>query len=256
MTKKSKPAAEPEKPATLREYFDSFIVTVILALFGVTFVLQAFKIPSSSMEDTLLIGDHLVVNKFVHGYNRGGWVARLLPYSETHRGQVVVFKFPANPSQHYVKRVIGLPGDRLKIVNRQLYINGQPLDEPYKIHKQPIPDSFRDNFPPEAGSFALQMQADWADEILGYQRGDELLVPPGNYFVMGDNRDASADSRYWGFVDRGNIVGRPVLVYWSFNSTADDFRQAGVESRLGRLFYVFTHFFSETRWDRTFRIVR
>ena len=257
MTKKAKPVEESKQPTTTyREYFDSLIVTVILALFGVTFILQAFKIPSSSMEDTLLIGDHLLVNKFVHGYNRGNWIARVLPYDSIRRGQIVVFKFPNNPSQHYVKRVIGLPGDRLRILNRQVYINGAPLAEPYKIHKQPFPDPFRDNFPPEDGAFTLQMQADWAEEILKYQRGNELIIPAGKYFVMGDNRDASADSRYWGFVDRGNIVGRPVLIYWSWNGSAADYRPSGLGSRLGQISYVFTHLFSDTRWDRTFRLVR
>lgn len=256
MTKPEKPEKEAQEPASFREYFDSFIVTVILALFGVTFILQAFKIPSSSMEDTLLIGDHLLVNKFIYGVQHGGWIARVLPYDTMRRGEIVVFKFPSNPSQHYVKRLIGLPGDRLRIANRQVYVNGQPLAEPYKVHKQPYPDPFRDNFPPEDGTFTLQMQADWADEILQYQRGNELLIPEGKYFVMGDNRDASADSRYWGFVDRGNIVGRPVLVYWSWNSTSADYRAAGVGSRLAQLLRLVTHFFSDTRWDRTFRLVR
>ena len=138
---------ETKKSSTLREYVDSLLVTVILALFGTTFVLQAFKIPSSSMEDTLLVGDHLLVNKFVFADEPGtGW--GLLPYREVKHGDIIVFKYPFPPYQHFVKRVIGLPGDRLKIVNRQVHINGTPLDELYKIHRRPLlAGHFQDNFP-------------------------------------------------------------------------------------------------------------
>ena len=244
------------KGSTPREYFDSLLVTVVLALFGTTFVLQAFKIPSSSMEDTLLIGDHLLVNKFAYG-GEPGQVGGLLPYRPIHRGDIVVFKYPDPPHQHFVKRVIGLPGDRLKISSRQIIVNGQPLDEPYKVHRNHFahPD-FRDNFPPSDSFLVHEMSSEWAAQVQQLRASNELLIPPGKYFVMGDNRDRSSDSRYWGFVDRKNVVGRPLLIYWSFGSNPDRFRRGGLVQHLVALWDAVVHFFSRTRWGRLLRVVR
>src|ERR1700680_4022832 len=138
---------EEARPATLREYIESLLVTVILALFGTTFVVQAFKIPSQSMEPTLLVGDHLLVNKFLFE-GRGAWYERLLPYRPIRHGDIIVFKFPFDDHPHYVKRVIGLPGDHIRIVDQQVYVNGQRLAEPYVVHDPSGRDSFGDNFPP------------------------------------------------------------------------------------------------------------
>jgi signal peptidase I len=242
--------------STLREYVDSLLVTVILALFGTTFLLQAFKIPSSSMEETLLVGDHLLVNKFVFA-DVPGAASKLLPYRDVRRGDIVVFKYPFPPYQHFVKRVVGMPGDRLRIVERQVYINGEPLPEPYKMHQRPpYPGSFQDNFPPEQRYLAYALESEWADELAQWARGDELLVPPDKYFVMGDNRDNSQDSRFWGFVDGKNIIGRPLIIYWSFEGS----RQHSSLSREPRApataWDNFTHFFSRTRWGRLLRLVR
>ncbi|MGO9641322.1 MAG: signal peptidase I, partial [Candidatus Acidiferrales bacterium] len=191
------------KRTTLREYVESLLVTVILALFGTTFVVQAFKIPSPSMEPTLLVGDHLLVNKFIFG-GRGHWYDRFLPYREIRRGDVIVFPWPYEGHPYYVKRVIGLPGDRLKLLDQKVYINGIPLNEPYAVHDPAaLYDILKTDFPPVNPDFPQGgMQPEWAASILSYVHNGELVIPPGKYFAMGDNRDDSSDSRYWGFVDR------------------------------------------------------
>src|ERR1700752_646283 len=154
---------------TMAEYMESLLVTVILALFGTTFIVQAFKIPSASMEGTLLIGDHLLVNKFIFG-GTGAWYEKILPYRQLERGDIIVFKFPYQDHQHFVKRVIGFPGDRLKLVDQQVYINGNPLNEPYVVHNPSAPpDPLNYDFPPTGiQMFASQMQTEWAHEIKKY----------------------------------------------------------------------------------------
>jgi signal peptidase I len=203
-------------PATVREYIESLLVTVILALFGTTFVVQAFKIPSQSMEPTLLVGDHLLVNKFIFG-GRDRWYDHILPYREIRRGDIIVFKFPFQDHPHYVKRVIGIPGDRVKIVDQQVYVNGKRMNEPYIVRDPAAPyDAFGDNYPPHSPAYLqANMQPEWADEIFQYIHNGEIVVPPEKYFAMGDNRDHSWDSRFWGFVDRDAVMGRPVVIYWS-----------------------------------------
>src|ERR1700680_874417 len=205
---------EEARPATLREYIESLLFTVILALFGTTFVVQAFKIPSQSMEPTLLVGDHLLVNKFIFG-GRGHWYDAVLPYRPIRRGDVIVFKFPFQDHPHYVKRVIGLPGDRVKIVDQQVYVNGQKLTEPYAYHDPAAAyDPFLYNFPPANHDELLSnLQPEWATQIFSYTHDGDILVPADNYFAMGDNRDHSWDSRYWGFVNREAIMGRPGVIY-------------------------------------------
>jgi signal peptidase I len=249
-------AAERPDEGTLREYVDSLLVTVVLALFVTTFLLQAFTIPSSSMEKTLLVGDYLLVNKFAFAGEKGAGFG-LLPYREVRRGDIIVFKYPFGNYPHFVKRVIGLPGDRLKIANRQVFINEQPLAETYKMHtKLSAPGSFQDNFPPSDLAFAFGMEAPWKDQVERLRRGGELVVPPGKYFVMGDNRDNSQDSRYWGFVDRENIIGRPLLIYWSFDASRRADGVAEPQSPLAAVWDNFLHFFSRARWNRLLRLVR
>ena len=263
MSPDAKPKAQPEtdqkteqKVSTVREYVDSLLVTVILALFGTTFLLQAFKIPSSSMEETLLVGDHLLVNKFAFA-DVSEDPTRLLPYRDVRRGDIIVFKYPFPPYQHFVKRVVGMPGDRLKIAERQVFINGQPLPESYKIHQRPShPGSFQDNFPPDRRYFAYALESEWADDLSRWARGDELLVPPGKYFVMGDNRDNSQDSRFWGFVDRKNIIGRPLIIYWSFDGARQRSNFSHEPGAPAADWENFTHFFSRTRWSRLLHLVR
>ena len=237
--------------STLREYFESIVVTVILALYGTTFAIQAFKIPSSSMEDTLLIGDHLMVDKLAYA-PPDRWLGPLLPYQQVQRRDIVVFKFPGNPSTHYVKRVAGVPGDRLRMVNQQLYINGHLADEGYKVHKTGSVDQYRDNFP---NSMPRSVYA-WAEEFRQYVQDGWLVVPPGQYFVMGDNRDFSSDSRYWGFVPRRNILGKPVLIYWSLESSSADYRHRSLWERGVGILKTIVLFPFKTRWGRMFLLIR
>lgn len=237
------------RPATVREYIESLLVTVILALFGTTFVVQAFKIPSQSMEPTLLVGDHLLVNKFIFG-GAGKWYDRFLPYREVRRGDIIVFKFPFQDHPHYVKRVIGIPGDRIKIVDQQVYVNGKRISEPYIVRDPSAPyDPFGDNFPPHSPEYLqANMQPEWADEIFQYIQNGELVVPPEKYFAMGDNRDHSWDSRFWGFVDRDAIMGRPVVIYWSVRGEEDTDRN--VNSWFLSIVDNLLHLPSRTRWSR------
>ena len=194
------PGAAPYRKSTVREYFESICVAVILALFVRTFVVQAFKIPTGSMENNLLIGDHLLVNKFVFAPTLTGVEAGLLPIDPIRRGDVIVFKYPEEPERDFIKRVIGLPGETLEVRNKKVYIDGQPLDEPY-VHFI---------FPPDengtGGDFADPSRPDYGP----------VTVPADSYFMMGDNRDNSQDSRYWGFMPRSYVKGKALFVYFSF----------------------------------------
>src|SRR6202047_1108330 len=173
------------RKSTLAEYFESLLVTVLLALFGTTFIVQAFKIPSQSMEPTLLVGDHLLVNKFIFE-GRGAWYEKLLPYRPIRRGDIIVFKFPFDDHPHYVKRVIGLPGDRIRIVNQQVYVNGERLNEPYVVHDPNYEDPFGDNFPPTNRYFLrAAVRPEWASQILNHVEHSELVIPENEYFAMG-----------------------------------------------------------------------
>jgi signal peptidase I len=243
---------------TFSEYLESLLVTVILALFGTSFVVQAFKIPSQSMERTLLVGDHLLVNKFIFG-GRGAWYDKILPYRELQRGDIIVFKYPFQDHQHFVKRVIGLPGDHLKMVDQQVYVNGRPLDEPYAVHDPTsgYGDPLNYNFPPVGSQMYLSsLVQEWAHDIRKHIQGDELVVPPGKYFAMGDNRDHSSDSRYWGFVDRDAIMGRPFLIYWSIDATSADYGNTTFGERILSIFDTLIHLPARTRWNRMLHTVR
>ena len=241
---------------TISEYLESLLVTVILALFGTSFVVQAFKIPSPSMEKTLLVGDHLLVNKFVFG-GTGSWYEKFLPYRKLKRGDIIVFKFPYADHQHFVKRVIGLPGDHLKLVDQQVYINGKPLNEPYVVHDSEADyDPFNYAFPPVGNQlYSSHAEPEWAHNLRKYVQGDELVVPPDRYFAMGDNREKSLDSRYWGFVDRSAIMGRPFLIYWSVNATSADYGLNTFAQRLRSVFDTLAHLPARTRWSRMLHTV-
>jgi signal peptidase I len=232
---------------------ESLLVTVVIAIFVICFVVQAFQIPSESMENTLLIGDYLLVNKLQYG---SGFGDRLLPYRPVKRGEIIVFHYPIHPEQHFVKRVVGIPGDRLRLVNRRVYIDGQPIVENYVRYSSLIHDVFRDDFPrPEYPGPGVDSK--WWLQMRKLVEDGQLIVPQDCYFVMGDNRDESLDSRYWGFVPRENIVGSPLLIYWSMRETAlDDADDSARDGKLSHLAYVMTHFVHITRWDRTLRMVR
>jgi signal peptidase I len=237
------------------EYAESLLVTILLALFGTTFIVQAFKIPSQSMEPTLLVGDHLLVNKFIFE-GRGAWYEKFLPYRPIHRGDIIVFKFPFDDHPHYVKRAIGLPGDRIRIINQQVYVNGQRINEPYVVHDPTYEDPFGDNFPPIDRYFLeVGLRPEWAAQILSHVKNGELVVPPDKYFAMGDNRDRSWDSRYWGFVDRDAIMGRPMLIYWSVQATPEDYKSRGAYGIVQGIAETLRHLRTRTRWHRMLREV-
>lgn len=245
------------RETTLSEYLESLLITVILALFGTSFVVQAFKIPSPSMERTLMVGDHLLVNKFIFG-GRGAWYEKFLPYRPLQRGDIIVFKYPYADHQHFVKRVIGLPGDHVKIVDQQVYINDKPLQEPYVVHDPSAPyDPLNYAFPPIGNQFLYTspVQPEWAKEFPKYVQGDALVVPPHKYFAMGDNRDRSLDSRYWGFVDRDAIMGRPFLIYWSVDANSSDYGQSTFFQRLHGILDTLAHLPARTRWNRMLHLV-
>jgi signal peptidase I len=191
------------RKSTPREYFESICVAVILALFVRTFVVQAFKIPTGSMENNLLIGDHLLVNKFVFAPTLTAAERTLLPIDPIRRGDIIVFKYPEDPERDFIKRTIGLPGETVELKNKKVYINGQPLDEPY-VHFLFPP---AERAPDEGQSFDFDVRSTYGP----------VTVPEGHYFMMGDNRDNSQDSRYWGFVKREKIRGKAFMIYWSWN---------------------------------------
>jgi signal peptidase I len=231
-------------------------VTILLLLFGTTTLVQAFVIPTASMEDTLLIGDHLLVDKLA--YAPAGAVSKyLLPYEDVKHGDIIVFRYPVNISDTFVKRVIGVPGDHIKIVNQQLYRNGVLLSEPYIYHKSGVIDPYKDNFPSEPGSMYLDLAREprLRDMLQNHVVNGEVLVPADSYFAMGDNRDNSLDSRFWGFVPRENIIGKPLLIYWSYEATTDQLTGNSVDSLMGHFKDLLLHFFSRTRWSRTFRLI-
>ena len=232
-----------------RRTISEWTVTVVLYLFVSTCVVQGYVIPTGSMEDTLLVGDHLLVDKLSYA-PEDPWLGALLPYQEVERGDVIVFHYPLDISEMYVKRVIAIPGDRLRIEDKQVILNGMALAEPYKVHKTSYIDSYRDNFPSEP-NMALHRRA--LDMLEEHVRAGELVVPPGSYFAMGDNRDLSSDSRYWGFVPRGYIIGKPLLVYWSYDAPSEQLMEP---LSLKHAADVALHFFKRTRWERSLTWVK
>jgi signal peptidase I len=194
------PAEKTRSKSMLRESAEAIIIAIILALFIRAFVVQAFKIPSGSMETTLLIGDHILVNKFIYGIKIPFLNKELIHLSDPKRGDIVVFQYPVDPSKDFIKRVIGLPGDTVEIKDKKVYVNNQLMNEPYVAHTDskilPAGVNQRDNKPP-------------------------FVVPPHSLFVMGDNRDNSHDSRFWGFVDMNDLRGEAFIIYWSWNQDGE-----------------------------------
>jgi signal peptidase I len=248
----SEPAESPRRPRRMSGWItvQSLLGAVVVAMFIMTFLEQPFQIPSQSMENTLLTGDYVLVDK-VHFASGGLW-GSLLPYGEVHRGDVVVFRPPPHPDQYYVKRVIGLPGDHVRLINKQVFVNGEPVAESYTQHIQDE-DHYRDDFPQMEA--AADQDPRWGLQMRTVVRDGELIVPRDSYFVLGDNRERSLDSRYWGFVPRENIIGRPLLIYWSVDR--DAVVMAGVAddklSKLADMVYYVAHL---PRWRRAMRVVQ
>ncbi|HLJ88679.1 MAG TPA: signal peptidase I [Candidatus Angelobacter sp.] len=225
----------------------SVLSTVVIALFVITFVVQAFQIPSESMEKTLLVGDYLLVDK-IH-FAQSSLAPRFLPVGNIQRGDIVVFRYPVDPSQHFVKRVIGLPGDHLRLINKAVYIDGNPLKENYALYSEEK-DTYRDDFPSARHDFSENTDIHWRSQLERYLSHGELIVPPNEYFVMGDNRDHSLDSRYWGFVPRANIVGRPLIIYLSLRHNSEEESDDAAKPALSS--HILTRIWDSARWGRTF----
>ena len=246
---KSAPSPPPAKGDQPRGFIAEWTVTIILLLFGTTTLVQAFVIPTGSMEDTLLIGDHLLVDKLA--YAPPGPISKyLLPYEHVKRGDIIVFRYPVDIRQTFVKRCMGVPGDRIKLVNKEVYLNGKKLDEPYVYHKTEYIDSYRDNFPSEPNGRCSEPGQDMLEH---HVMNGEVVVPPDSFFAMGDNRDSSLDSRYWGFVPRENIIGKPLIIYWSYDAPTEALSNPTIG--VDHLVDLMEHFFTKTRWRRTFMLV-
>jgi signal peptidase I len=251
---KQNPETKPKKPKeTTMEFIASMAEVFVIGLFIVTFNFQPFEIPSASMVETLLIGDHLFVDRTTPA-PPARWVGPLIPYSDVKRGDIIVFISPVQPGLHVVKRIIGIPGDRIRLKNKQLYRNGQPVDEAYVIQPHGY-NPYRDDFPAGPPDYEGNIDRVWRITMPEHIENDEIVVPSGRYFGMGDNREVSLDSRYWGFIPRENIIGRPMLIYWSFKTPENQFQKTEISDRLGWIFHVALNFFPETRWGRTFRLV-
>lgn len=216
--------------STLREYTESILIAAILALFIRTFVFQAFKIPTGSMEDNLLVGDHILVNKFIYGPTATPFEDWLLPVRPLERQDVIVFRAPQEPDKDFIKRVMGLPGENVVVEGGEVVIDGQAIDDPHANHKASY------------GSF--------------HDTREPMDVPASEYFVMGDNRENSRDSRYWGTVPIPYIKGKAMLVYWSYESDEQSFSAVNVSERLKQFGNVILYFFTRTRWNRTFQVIQ
>jgi signal peptidase I len=261
---KPETAETPEKPKeTTPEFIASIAVILVTGLFIITFTLQAFTIPSSSMENTLLIGDHLFVDRILLA-PMTKWIGKLIPYRDPQHGDVFVFIAPAQPGLYLVKRVMGVPGDRIHLKDGVVYRNGERLNEPYVIRcdqkasneSMCVPyDEYRDNFPNMPPTENEQLTPEWRLMLPSHVQNGDLVVPTGTYFAMGDNRDVSLDSRYWGLVPRENLIGRPMFIYWSFITPRDEYERQSIGDRIAWMFNIVFHFFDHTRWSRMFHVV-
>jgi len=251
-----KSAEKPEKQReTPMEFIASMAGVLVSGLFIITFIMQAFEIPSASMKDTLLVGDHLFVDR-VSLAPKTRWIGRLLPYGKIHRGDIIVFISPKQPGLYLVKRVRGLPGDRIHLKDNQLYVNGELQNEPFVIHDpRQRSELYRENFPNVPIPVDQDFPEYWRIMLPSQIKDGEFVVPPDHYFAMGDNRDDSLDSRYWGPVPQENLIGRPMFIYWSFETPETTYQQTGIGDRLANVLHTIIHFFDKTRWNRTLKMV-
>jgi signal peptidase I len=256
----------PDEHETALESLASICTVLAVGLFVMTFIFQNFEIPSASMENTLLIGDHVLVDR-VSLAPPAHW-APFVHYREVQRGDIIVFlkPHPETPDLYLVKRCIGIPGDRIHLEHGVVYLNGVAQNEPHAQMPRNDGDPedayipYRDDFPADMEGIEQQASANnaahWAVDLPNYVKNGELVVPPGTVFAMGDNRTKSLDGRFWGFVPRENIVGRPMFVYWSFETPADQIDKTSIGDRIGFIGHILLHIFDETRWKRTFHIIR
>lgn len=247
----------PKQKETIPEMILGIAAVLVSGLFIITFIIQAFEIPSRSMEKTLLVGDHVFVDR-LSAAPRAGYLGPLMPYRRIKRGEVAVFISPAQHDLHLVKRIVGVPGDKIHLENRTLFVNGVAQSEPFVYHdpERRAPDAFRDDFP-SISPVGQGGPSTWPLEFHANLDGHgDLVVPEGHYFAMGDNRENSFDSRYWGFVPEENFIGRPLFIYWSFDTPEDQYSRTAWSDRVGFVFHVILHFFDQTRWSRMFHPVR
>jgi len=234
-----------------RNFIHEWSLNILILLFDTTTLVQAFIVPTPSMDTTVMVGDHLLVDKLSYA-PAGSFTRYLLPYTDPKRGDIIVFRYPMDISQNYVKRVMGVPGDHIKVVDKVVYLNGKPLTEPYAQHIFPNLEPYRDNFPAEPRGPVY----DRARQMLAeHVENGELVVPPDSYFAMGDNRDNSLDSRYLGFVPRENIIGKPLIIYWSYDANTESLASSSVNALSRHFVDLAQHFFTKTRWNRTFRLI-
>jgi signal peptidase I len=236
---------------SVRNFIHEWTVNIAILLFGTTTLVQAFIVPTPSMDTTVQVGDHLLVDKLAYAPD-GPITKHLLPYTPVKRGDIIVFRYPSDISENYVKRVIGVPGDHIHLVNKVVYLNGHPLTEPYVQHIFPGIQPYRDNFPNAAPTPDEPVQERALQMIAHHVWNGDLVVPPESYFAMGDNRDNSLDSRYWGFVPRENIIGKPLLIFWSYDAPTQDL----VDFTANHFIDLAKNFFVKTRWDRELKLVR
>jgi signal peptidase I len=256
-SKNSEAQIDTKPKETKVEFLASLAGVLATGLFIIIFMVQAFAIPSGSMENTLLVGDHVFVNR-IQFAPATSWARSVIPYDQIRRGDIVVFLSPQTPGLPVVKRVIGVPGDRIHLRNGIVYRNGEKLDEPYVLHD---PDNtfyaYRDNFPAvRPPTFDPNIWDVWRVKLPSYIEGEDIVVPPDSYFGMGDHRSVSLDSRYWGFIPRQNIIGRPMFIYWSFEASEEQYMETSLRGRVGFLAHSIIHFFDETRWRRTLKAVK
>jgi signal peptidase I len=256
---KKKDQLENEKPReTTVEFLASLAGVLVTGLFIITFIIQAFEIPSSSMMDTLLVGDHVFVNRVLFSPPTK-WTGPIVRYGKVKRGDVVVFLSmdPRTPDMYIVKRIIGVPGDRIHLRDGIVYRNGEKLDEPYvRPGSRESYEPYRDNFPAVSPDDNMSVLDEWKLTMGSHIENGEIVVPPDSYFGMGDNRDVSLDSRYWGFISQSHVIGRPMFIYWSFEKSEDQYMARGFGERIGLFVHEILHFFDETRWKRTLKVVR
>lgn len=256
MFKRSEKKKEPKPKETLSEAILGIAAVLVSGLFIITFIVQAFEIPSRSMEMTLLVGDHVFVDR-LSAAPKSSYLGPLMPYRPIHRGEVAVFISPEQADLHLVKRIVGVPGDRIHLQDGDVYLNGVKQVEPYIYHYQ-IPrmyDPYRDDFP-SVSPVGRDVMPEWPMIMSANMDHGDLVVPPHHYFAMGDSRENSKDSRYWGFVPEENIIGRPLFVYWSFDTPEDQYNKTSWSDRIQFVFHVAFHFFDQTRWRRMFHPVR
>jgi signal peptidase I len=264
--------------STFREYVELFAETLIYVFFVMTFLLQSFVIPTGSMEKNILIGDHLLVNKVAYSRSPGSIDNFIFPQAEIERGSIVTFKAPMELDKEYVKRVIGLPGETIRIVNKKIYINGEPLAESYVFFDEKVGENPADYFPLRRPRYidvlgkisylpfyvndengfvdskrSMELCERFKNAVINVDKEKVFKIPAGHYFCMGDNRDHSYDSRFWGTVPADFVIGKPWRIYWSFESTTDEYLTDGIEHKIKDLAQTMLNFFSKTRWERTIK---